>query len=171
MQRNSPQIGFETRQDIFHAPSGPLRPAPDHDFTFPSVESDDDPHPSYGGRQILKEIRVDAFRTNRGRPDDDFGRSGGDGFPGGLHSPEAAPDAAFGQTANRPDRFGVRTPAEGRIEIYDRDFAEPVERAGETGHILPLENQLPSLLQLNGLAVHEIDRRNDHRTRTPFSRK
>ena len=64
------------------------------------------------------------------------------------------------QFANQP---GVRAAAEGGVQVHDRDFARQPELLGDGPRIAGVEDFLATADELDGLALHQINRRHNHR--------
>ena len=116
------------------------------------IEGDDD--------TLARQVR-ENLRCGRGS-EDDLAGTGIEPVPCRLDVPDAAPDTAGCHAYEFLDESAVVTGAPGGVEVDDRDLSGQAEALGDRPGITSLDTWFPATDELHGLAIRQVDRRDDH---------
>src|SRR5579871_437483 len=152
-------IGLEAAEHFPGGEIGRFAPAFHDDLAVFGIERDDNAFGS-DGRDDFFESRSEG----RSADDDSIGTLI-DQPSRAVGSPHTAADSADSLRSDELDQGGIFTGAHGRVEIDHLDLREGGEFAQHFERRVAFEGFFAALNELDDLAVHEIDARNDH-TRT-----
>ena len=85
-----------------------------------------------------------------------------EGFPGGGERANATTDLAGKAREKARDQFAVVAGADGGVEVDQLDQGIFREALGPVVEVVKVEGFLFALYQLDDLATHEVDGRNEH---------
>ncbi len=155
-------VRLKLAEHFFGAEGRGLAPALDDDAAALGVERDDQPVAADPAAHGVEELPVHTAGLERRRAHDDPARALLDQFLRPFHGAHAAANARHGVGRQVLDDGVVGAASQRRIQVDHLDLGERGEPAQHLLRRPAFQRFLPALNELDHLAVHQVDARNDH---------
>src|SRR5689334_7275934 len=165
-------VRFELRHHAFRLKGYAAAPAVDGNSSLQRIQCNNDAFAAHFSIELLQKAQIHLSTVEDGATDDDLAGSPGGNFFGAGNGANPATHANFHcefrsrLCAKRSHEFVVRTFTHNGVKIDDMKPRIPAEFSEKAKDVGNSKFALAAVHQLNGLAILQIDARDQHERRT-----